>query len=95
MEPTLREGDIVLGRTAAPDRGRPARSGDVVCVRMADGTTMIKRLGVRLPNGGYRLSGDGVASAPAIDLGIVPESRIIAQAVLRIGPDGIGLLRTR
>lgn len=87
MEPTLRDGDLVLARSGG--RGRAPRTGDVVCIRRPNEPQMIKRLGPVDPAGGFRLSGDGAASAPAIDLGVVTGEQIAARAIVRISGFGI------
>ncbi|MCF4165838.1 S24/S26 family peptidase [Zavarzinia compransoris] len=82
MAPTFRDGDIAVGRL--PGHGRPPRPGDVVCVRRPGELQMIKRLGPRAADGRFRLSGDGPASAPSIDLGGVSECQIVARVVVRV-----------
>lgn len=93
MEPTLHDGDIVLARSRG--RGREPRTGDIVCIRRPGEMQMIKRLGQANPErGGFRLSGDGAASAPAVDLGTVAPIHIAARAVLQISGSSIRLVRT-
>lgn len=44
----------------------------------------MKRLGSRDATGQFGWSGDGVASAPAFDLGNASEREIVGRAVLRL-----------
>ncbi|MDE1173183.1 MAG: S24/S26 family peptidase [Parvibaculaceae bacterium] len=93
MEPTLCDGDHVLVRR--PGRWRPARPGDVVCIRREGEAQLIKRLGRRTPGGGFHLSGDGAVSAPSVDLGTVGREQIVARAILRISDRGVHFIRSR
>jgi len=90
MEPTLLDGELVIARAAG--KGRAVRTGDIVCIRRPGELLMIKRLGPGDASGGYLLSGDGAASAPAIDLGVVSVSHIIARAVARIPVGGLRIV---
>lgn len=82
MVPTLDDGDYVLLKRYG--RFRRPRTGDVACIRRGDGPMLIKRLAARDGDGRFSLSGDSVASAPAIDLGYVSELEIVGRAVFRV-----------
>jgi len=53
---------------------------------------LIKRLGARDGQGRFGLSGDGAASAPAIDPGYAPEREIVGRAHLRASGSRIRIL---
>lgn len=93
MFPTLDDGDhVLLNRYGRFRRPRP---GDVACIRRGDEPMLIKRLGARDGQGRFGLSGDGAASAPAIDLGYASEREIVGRAVLCVSGSCIRLIRRR
>ncbi|TAJ84856.1 MAG: hypothetical protein EPO10_25790 [Reyranella sp.] len=71
------------------------RTGDVACIRRGDGPMLIKRLAARDRDGRFGLSGDGPASAPAIDLGCASEREIVGRVVLRLSCKTICLIHSR
>lgn len=93
MMPTLDDGDHVLLKRYG--RFRRPRQGDVACIRRGDGPMLIKRLGARDENGQFGLSGDGAASAPAIDLGYASEDEIVGRAVIRMSGSHLCLMLSR
>ena len=93
MVPALQDGDHVLLKRYG--RFRRPRPGDVACIRRGDGPMLIKRLGARDGQGRFGLSGDGAASAPAIDLGHASEREIVGLALLRLSGSRIRLIRSR
>lgn len=86
MEPTLCDGDLVIAQRQG--HGRRVREGDVVYLHRPKDRPMIKRLGPETPEGAFALSGDGVASAPSIDLGTVSPPHIRARALARVPQRG-------
>lgn len=82
MVPMLNDGNHVLLKRYG--RFRRPRPDDVVCIRRGDGPMLIKRLGAYDEAGRFRLSGDGAAFAPAVDLGFTYEQEIVGRAVLRV-----------
>jgi phage repressor protein C with HTH and peptisase S24 domain len=82
MLPTLGDGDYVIVRQR--DRGRAPGEGDVVCLSRRGEPRLIKRLGAASDDGRFRLSGDGAASQPSIDLGTVAARDIEGRVVARI-----------
>jgi len=93
MAPALDDGDHVLLKRYG--RFRRPRPGDVACIRRGDEPMLIKRLGARGSDGRFGLSGDGAASAPAIDLGFAAEHEIAGRAVLRLSGNRLRLVRSR
>jgi len=93
MVPTLDDGDYVLLKRYG--RFRRPRPGDVACIRRGDGPMLIKRLGARDGQGRFGLSGDGPASAPAIDLGHASECEIVGRAHFRLCGRRIRSIRRR
>lgn len=91
MAPSLDDGDHVLLRRYG--RFRRPRPGDVACIRRADEPMLIKRLGTRDADGRFALSGDGAASAPAMDLGFAADHEIVGRAILRLSGNRIRLIR--
>lgn len=91
MMPTLCDGDYVL---VWRRRGQGFRPGDVVCVRRGDEPRLVKRLGASV-DGGFRLAGDGLASQPSVDLGIVRPGQIEGRAIVRVSGSAISLIRAR
>lgn len=89
MIPTLQDGDYVILRR---ERAQAYRTGDVVCIRRAGEPLLIKRL-AKDAGDGFRLSGDGPASQPSIDLGIVTRREIEGRAVARITGATMQLIR--
>lgn len=93
MVPTLEDGEHVLLKRYG--RFRRPRTGDVTCIRRGDEPMLIKRLGTCDEHGRFGLSGDGAASAPAIDLGYASEREILGHALLRLSASCIRLIRGR
>lgn len=93
MEPLLGDGDHVLLRSYG--RLRRPRSGDVACITRSGEPMLIKRLGQQSADGRFHLSGDGVLSAPAIDLGLVATHEIVGRAIIGISGNRIRLLGSR
>jgi hypothetical protein len=93
MAPSLDDGDHVLLKRYG--RLRRPRPGDVACIRRGDEPMLIKRLGAHDADGRFGLSGDGAASAPAIDLGVVADHEIVGRAVLRLSGNRIRPIRAR
>lgn len=93
MEPLLTDGDHVLLRPYG--RLRRPRSGDVVCIARSGEPMLIKRLGEPSADGRFRLSGDGVSSAPSIDLGLAAAHEIVGRAIISISGNRIRLIRSR
>ena len=91
MAPALDDGDHVLLKCYG--RFRRPRRGDVACICRTDEPMLIKRLGARGADGRFGLSGDGAASAPAIDLGFVADHEIVGRAVLRLSGNRIRPVR--
>jgi len=91
MAPSLNDGDHVLLRRYG--RFHRPRPGDVACICRNDGPMLIKRLGPRSVDGRFGLSGDGAASAPAIDLGFAADHEIVGRAILRLSGSRIRLVR--
>ncbi len=91
MAPSLEDGDHVLLKRYG--RFRRPRSGDVACIRRGDEPMLIKRLGPRGSDGRFGLSGDGAASAPAIDLGFAADHEIAGRAVLRLSGNRVRAIR--
>lgn len=93
MAPSLDDGDHVLLKRYG--RFRRPRPGDVACIRRKDEPMLIKRLGARGADGRFALSGDGAASAPAIDLGFAAEHEIVGRAVLHLSGNRLRPIRRR
>lgn len=93
MVPTLDDGDYVLLKRYG--RFRRPREGDVACIRRGVAPMLIKRLGACGGDGRFGLSGDGAASARAIDLGHASEREIVGRAVLCLSRNRIRPLRSR
>lgn len=91
MAPLLGDGDYVLLRRYS--RSRPPRSGDVACIARVGQPLLIKRLAGRHEDGRFRLSGDGAASAPSIDLGLAAEHEIIGWAVISVSGNRVRVVR--
>ncbi len=81
MRPTLRDGDrLVVQHGAVP------RVGDVVVVRLPDGTVAVKRATSR-QDGGWWVERDNPAEG--VDswlVGAIPERDVVAVARLRVWP---------
>lgn len=91
MMPTFCDGDYALVRRLV--RGRSPGTGDVVSLQRGGEARLIKRLGIRLANGRFRLSGDGAASQPSVDLGTVCIHEIEGVVVARLSGSRISLIR--
>ena len=91
MVPSLDDGDHVLVKRYG--RFRRPLPGDVACIRRGDEPMLIKRLAARGPDGRFGLSGDGAASAPAIDLGFAADHEIVGRAVLRLSGNRLRTVR--
>ena len=87
MAPLLADGDYVLLKRYG--KSRSPRTGDVVCVARKGELTLIKRLGERLEDGRFRLTGDAASSAPSVDLGLVDVNALIGRAVISISGNRI------
>ncbi len=79
MSPTISPGDYVVLRRYRP--GRPPRPGDVAVYRDRSGRTMIKRLADPLADGRFQVAGDGVQSAPRVDLQPVAPDALLGRVV--------------
>lgn len=93
MAPLLADGDHVLLRRYG--RLRRPRSGDVACIARPGEPMLIKRLGARSEDGRFRLSGDGAASMPAIDLGLASAEHLLGRAVAILSGNRIRPVRRR
>ncbi|CAB4731243.1 unannotated protein [freshwater metagenome] len=86
MSPALRPGDRLL-----VSYRRPARPGDVVVARLADGTVVVKRAAERrrTPTGGpgwWLLSDDPAVGVDSRHRGVVGEHDVLAVVVARAWP---------
>jgi hypothetical protein len=93
MVPTLEDGDHVLLKRYG--RLRRPQPSDVACISRSDGPMFNKRLSASDGDGRLGLSGDGVTSAPAIDLGYAHERQIVGRAVIRLSGRRIRLVARR
>lgn len=93
MAPLLADGDHVLLRRYG--RLRRPRSGDVACIARPGEPMLIKRLGAHAGNERFHLSGDGAASAPAIDLGLASGEEIVGRAVVILSGNRIRPVRPK
>lgn len=81
MSPTLRDGDRLLVRYAAPPR-----PGRVAIVRFADGVVAVKRLDHLGPDGWW-VARDNVAEGrDSWSGGAIPEGGVLAVALVRLWP---------
>ena len=84
MAPALRDGDFVLVRRAGPGRISP---GDVVVARhpaRPDGLLVVKRVARRVGAGWWLLSDNDFVTSDSREWGPVPDSMVVARAVLRL-----------
>jgi phage repressor protein C with HTH and peptisase S24 domain len=81
MLPGLRDGDRLL-----VSYRRPARPGDVVVARFADGTLAVKRAVERRGPGWWLLSDNPDEGVDSRHRGPVPDDRVHAVALARIWP---------
>lgn len=93
MAPLLADGDHVLLRRYG--RLRRPRPGDVACIARPGEPMLIKRLGPRSEDGRFRLSGDGAASMPAIDLGLASAEHLLGRAVAILSGNRIRPVRPK
>ncbi len=80
MRPTLRPGDLLLGRRADPDR---LRAGQIVV--LAGPPISVKRLARRAAAGWWVLGDDPAASTDSRAYGPVPAQRVLAVVLCRLG----------
>ena len=88
MEPGLRDGDRLLVRW-----GRPARPGDVVVARFADGTLAVKRATEQRTTrtgepGWWLLSDNPAEGVDSRHRGVVAERHLLAVVIRRVWPWG-------
>lgn len=88
MEPTLKDGDLAIGR--GPSRFRQPECGDVVLFRLPGVGLSVKRLHQK-DGSQFRLRGDSPLSAPTVDLPRVGNREILA--ILRWRLRGLRLAR--
>lgn len=93
MVRTLDDGDRVLLKPYG--WFRRSRTADVACIRRRDGPMLAKRVGDHDSQGRFGLSGDGAASARAIDLGYASDRKIVGRVLFRLSESRIRLIRRR
>ena len=81
MQPTLREGDLLLVRHGA----RP-RPGAVCVVRLPDGTVAVKRVRTHESDGWWVERDNPRAGVDSWQVGAVPDADVVAVARLRVWP---------
>ena len=86
MLPRLRPGDRLL-----VDYRRPARAGDLVVARLADGTVAVKRAAERRTTrvggpGWWLLSDDPEVGVDSRHRGVVPDEDVLAVVRFRVWP---------
>lgn len=81
MLPTLRGGDRLLVRYAAT-----VRAGDVVVVRLPDGTLAVKRAGFRVGDGWWVERDNPREGVDSALVGEIPDADVLGVAVARVWP---------
>ena len=79
MEPTLREGDLLL----VLHGGRP-RVGGLVVVRLADGVVAVKRVAHREPGGWWVERDNPREGVDSWRVGAVPDADVVARVLVRL-----------
>lgn len=81
MEPTLRDGDVLLVR-----HGSGVRPGDIVVAQLPGGVLAVKRATMRLPEGWWLERDNPLHGVDSALVGAVPEPAVQAVAIARIWP---------
>jgi phage repressor protein C with HTH and peptisase S24 domain len=83
MEPTLREGDVLLVLHGA----RP-RVGRLLVVRLPDGVLAVKRVARREPDGWWVERDNPAEGVDSWSVGAIPDRDVVARVLGRIGKRG-------
>jgi hypothetical protein len=82
MEPTLRDGDVLLVRA-----GTPPAVGRLALVRLPDGRpTAVKRVVRREPDGWWVERDNPRAGVDSWQVGAVPDADVVARVLARLWP---------
>ncbi len=82
MEPTLREGDVLLVLHGA----RP-RAGGLVVVRLPDGVVAVKRAVRREPGGWWVERDNPTAGVDSWRVGVIADGDVLARVLARVRRD--------
>lgn len=81
MQPTYREGDVLL----VLHGGRP-RVGRTLVVRLPDGVVAVKRAVRREPGGWWVERDNPREGVDSWLVGVIPDDRVVARVVARVWP---------
>ena len=88
MQPTLRDGDVLLVR-----HGAIPRTGRLVVVRLPDGVVAVKRATRREPAGWWVERDNPAEGVDSWSVGAVPDADVVAVVLGRVWPWSRGLSR--